>query len=562
MKTHSIARFLFVPLVGILLILAASGCGLTDISAKLDLVKVTQVSLERATAEVHVTVTNPSAIGISLDSVAVNLSVADSPLLAVVKEGPIDIAAHSSSHFVIPITVRFDRLYSLYGKVKDKDGVDVAADGVVRLKTAIGDPNIYFNFSGTMPLLKPPDLTLASWRVRELDVKQLRLDLGLKIENVSGKEIVMRNVAYTVGFKKLNLVNGKKDKVALLRPGQVQLIKIPAEVDIAAIRQSGLDEIVLEKMAQIKMRDLAAIGVVFGDEPTGLSRFARYAIDTLSTANNAQDFEERLPTLRPPLAAAEGAELLGLTSRSVEPSEPPPVAPVRLTASFLQGKWMSITLLLLCLPAGAVLMWVKTRWKTGAKILLTVALVMILGLMFITIIAAGTRSHTQQPSGAAPGSVKTPAAATPPEPQISRPDFVRDRLEVCGQYNQAANDIKRSEIYTSYFNRTALKPSQVNDMPGVLKKMATSRGGGIVLLTVETEIGLFGNNDMMQGGFLESPREIRRGSRLYHSIGELTEGQRVTFSGRLIVAEKETTEKMSVCGDAWLIEFTDIRAAQ
>ena len=99
-------------------------------------------------------------------------------------------------------------------------------------------------------------------------------------------------------------------------------------------------------------------------------------------------------------------------------------------------------------------------------------------------------------------------------------------------------------------------------MPGVLKKMATSRGGGIVLLTVETEIGLFGNNDMMQGGFLESPREIRRGSRLYHSIGELTEGQRVTFSGRLIVAEKETTEKMSVCGDAWLIEFTDIRAAQ
>ena len=47
----------------------------------------------------------------------------------------------------------------------------------------------------------------------------------------------------------------------------------------------------------------------------------------------------------------------------------------------------------------------------------------------------------------------------------------------------------------------------MKDLSGVLRKMTTSRGGGIVLLTVDTEVGVFGNNDMMQGGFPESMRK-------------------------------------------------------
>jgi hypothetical protein len=42
----------------------------------------------------------------------------------------------------------------------------------------------------------------------------------------------------------------------------------------------------------------------------------------------------------------------------------------------------------------------------------------------------------------------------------------------------------------------------------------------------------------------------------------LAEGQRVIFSGNLIMAEKELTEKMSLCGDGWLIKFTDIKPAE
>jgi hypothetical protein len=42
-------------------------------------------------------------------------------------------------------------------------------------------------------------------------------------------------------------------------------------------------------------------------------------------------------------------------------------------------------------------------------------------------------------------------------------------------------------------------------------------------------------------------------------VGDLAEGQAVTFTGKLLAAEKETSELLSLCGDGWLIQFTEIR---
>ncbi|MFA5058249.1 MAG: hypothetical protein WC485_09065, partial [Opitutaceae bacterium] len=296
--------------------------------------------------------------------------------------------------------------------------------------------------------------------------------------------------------------------------------------------------------------------------PEGLSRFARYAIDILTTANNAQESEARLPFSKLSLAAVDGASLLNLTDRNTKMNEHQQIAAEYRTALFHGNMWAGIVLILLLFSGGVVLMWFKAPWKKGVKIAITV----VLGLMIIMVVAAMPRSNVQQPAGIAvqadAGAAKTPEVVAPPEPKIPKPDFVLERMEACERYKQATNDIKRSEIYTNYFKQTEIKSRQVKDMSGVLKKMATSRGGGIVLLTVDTAVGVFGNNDMMQGGFLKSRREIKKGSKLYNSIGDLTEGQRVTFSGGLIIAEKETTEKMSICGDGFLIKFTEVKAAQ
>lgn len=437
-----------------------SGCKLKDITADIALVKVNEVSLESTKSEFHLKLNNPSIIPVMLNNIDVNISIADQPLMKIVKKGPINIKGHSSTTIVFPLSFRFDSIYSIFRKVLKKEGLDFSADGVVTLDAIIGDPDVYFKISGTLPLEIPPEITLDSWRVRDMNFRHTLFDMTLKIKNASDHDQKIRNFDYSVGFKYLDVVDKENKTITLLKPGESLLIEIPTEIDIASIRNSGFDEIVLEKLAQIKMRDLCTIGVAFGDEPTGFSRFAIYALDTISTS-------------------------LGLDL----------------------GKT------------------VCTEYKTGSDF-------------------------------------DEMLKATQPEPHIAQPDFVTERILSCEEYKKALNDIKRSANYSDYFDTTLLKPFFLKDIPGILRKLSTSRGGGIVLITVDTQFGTFGNNDMMQGGFLESRREIRRKSAIYDSIGKLEEGQKIIFSGNLIMAEKELSEKKSLCGDGWLIKFTDIKPAE
>jgi len=441
-----------------ILFISMSGCKLKDITADIALIKVNEVSLESTKTELRIMIENPSIVPIMLNKIDVDISLGNRPFLKIVKNGPINIKGHSSTQIIFPLSFRFDSLYNIAKKVMNKKDLDFSADGVITLDAIIGNPDIYFKISGTLPFEIPHEITLDSWRVRDMNFRHTLFDIALKIKNAGDHDQKIRNFNYSVGFKHLDVIDKEGKAITFLEPGKSMLIEIPVEIDIASIRNSGFDEIVLEKLAQVKMRDLCSIGAAFGDEPTGFSRFAIYALDTISTG-------------------------LGLDLEKT----------------------------------------VCTEYQTGSQI----------GDLLVAIA---------------------------PDTQILTPDFVTERILSCELYKKALNDIKRSENYSDYFDTTLLKPFFLKDTPGILRTLLTSRGGGIVLITVDTPFGTFGNNDMLQGGFIESRREIRKKSELYNSIGRLAEGQKVIFSGSLIMAEKELTEKMSLCGNGWLIKFTDIKA--
>lgn len=453
------SRLVF-PLIGMILFISMSGCKLKDITANIALVKVNEVSLESTKTELRIMIENPSIVPIMLNKIDVDISLGNRPFMKVVKNGPINIKGHSSTQIIFPLSLRFDSLYNVAKKVMNKEDLDFSADGIITLDAIIGNPDIYFKISGTLPTAVPPEITLDSWRIRDMNFRHTLFDVSLKIKNTGEHAQKIRNFNYSVGFKHLDVIDKEGEAITFLEPGKSMLIEIPVEIDIASIRNSGFDEIVLEKLAQVKMRDLCTISVAFGDEPTGFSRFAIYALDTISTG-------------------------LGLDLEKT----------------------------------------VCTEYLTGSDF-------------------------------------DEMLKATQPEPQIAQPDFVTERVLSCALYKKALNDIKRSENYSDYFDTTLLKPFYLKDIHGILRTLSTSRGGGIVLITVDTQFGTFGNNDMLQGGFVESRREIRKKSEIYNSIGRLAEGQKVIFSGSLIMAEKELSEKMSLCGDGWLIKFTDIKAAE
>lgn len=166
-------------------------------------------------------------------------------------------------------------------------------------------------------------------------------------------------------------------------------------------------------------------------------------------------------------------------------------------------------------------------------------------------------------AAAFPGSsealtVKYPFKLDPTAIEI--PDFVSDRSAACASYGEAANDIKRSAVFTEYFDGQPKKGRVVTDIIGTVESIDTPPGGDHVLIRVQTSIGEFSNNDALQSGlFGTGKRKIRKGSKLYRAIGELAEGAQIRFSGELVAPAKNViSEKESVCGDDWVIKYTTI----
>jgi hypothetical protein len=174
----------------------------------------------------------------------------------------------------------------------------------------------------------------------------------------------------------------------------------------------------------------------------------------------------------------------------------------------------------------------------------------------LVVLAALSFGSGDTDSSSSTSSTSDSGAAAPGTPA---PEFVTLRREYCGKYKEASNDIKKSGVFEEYFTMAAAAGASVDGLAGTIGKIETPQGGDYVHVTVKTQYGSFNNNDALQSDTWDSPRKINKGTGLYSSFGALDEGTKVTFSGSMIVGEKNLfSEKLGVCGDDWLIKFTKV----
>lgn len=192
----------------------------------------------------------------------------------------------------------------------------------------------------------------------------------------------------------------------------------------------------------------------------------------------------------------------------------------------------------------------------------------VLGMGLLCMLALGsggkrkddTSRTSTSTSAAAPAATDDKGGAKPAdkasETKIPAPDFVAKREGACTKYKAESNEIKASKVFTEYFAQAEAAGYKVENITGTIEKIETSHGGGDVTLEVKTEFGEFSSNDILQG----DKRELKKGSAIYNALAEMSVGDPVTFSAKMIVPSKNPfSEKVSVCGDKWLALFTSVK---
>jgi len=161
-------------------------------------------------------------------------------------------------------------------------------------------------------------------------------------------------------------------------------------------------------------------------------------------------------------------------------------------------------------------------------------------------------------SGETGGESGGDTSASAEKEKVPDPEFVTVRKDHCTKYKDASNEIKKSNVFTEYTELAKAAGYTVEDLECTVAGIDTPQGGGEVWLEVNTPFGKFTNSLPMEEIF-DSPRAVKKGTALYNTIGEFEEGAKVRISASMIIPSPNPfSEKLSVCGDDWIVKYTKV----
>lgn len=196
-----------------------------------------------------------------------------------------------------------------------------------------------------------------------------------------------------------------------------------------------------------------------------------------------------------------------------------------------------------------------------------ILVIIILGVI-VAVCSQKNNSPTSSPSTVYNNQATMSGVSSIPEKQIA---FTEAIQSVKQEYAEAPNALKKSAIRTQRSKqiKSALKGSlTVTNWVGKLTHMETNRDGkAIIYIKLEgsgIQVGTWNNalSDFSDGTLI--PQE----SPLYSIIAEMTEGQRVVFSGKFIHDEKDYaressfTEGNSIADPSFIFKFDAIQSYQ
>jgi len=198
--------------------------------------KIDHASLEEVDLLFDVEVNNPNAFQISLNNYAYDFQINGNSFVTGTQNLETELEASSTSIFQIPVTFEFQELYSLFRSLNGQDETEFLIDGIAGVDVPIlGAMEIPISKSGTIPVIKPPSISVQSLKLTELSLSKVAFEFGLDINNPNTFQLNVANLDYALDINGFNSISGLIDEAAEVAPKSNSLLVIPFEFNLLQI---------------------------------------------------------------------------------------------------------------------------------------------------------------------------------------------------------------------------------------------------------------------------------------------------------------------------------------
>lgn len=209
-------------------------------TARLSGTRLANINFEQADLVFDLAIENQNPIAINLAGLNYDLKIEEQTLVSGVSAEDVEIKPVSTSAVQLPISLKFDELKKLPGKIWQQDyfAYQLDTEFVVDLPV-IGHYTIPVSQSGELPVPKLPAVRLANLQLKSLNLMVAEIVAQVEIDNPNAFDLAFSDFNYQLNINQQPWGQGSVNKGSRIPKKQKGVVAIPFTLNIASLGQAA-----------------------------------------------------------------------------------------------------------------------------------------------------------------------------------------------------------------------------------------------------------------------------------------------------------------------------------
>ena len=224
-------------------------------------VVVESLTFQGARLRFDVEISNPNAVGVRLAGFDYDLEVEGARVLGGRIDHDVALAARGRSIVPVPVELAFADLIALVQGLADRDESPYTMTvGLSFRLPVLGTVRVAVARSGTLPVVRPPQLSVTGLRLHRLTLQGASLVLELEVRSPNGFAVWLDSLEYSLTVAGERWAAGTMRRTVPLLNRRAARLELPVDLSFTAVGQSarnilaGRDPLAYALEAEISLR--------------------------------------------------------------------------------------------------------------------------------------------------------------------------------------------------------------------------------------------------------------------------------------------------------------------
>ena len=250
-------------------------------TAKLAGTRLANINFDQADLIFDIAVKNKNPFSIPLSGIDYDLKIGGNSFISGVTGQGVKIKRSTTSNIALPVSLKFDDLTKIPGKLWHQDQVAYELDTSINIKLpVIGNYAIPFKQTGEIPVPKIPNIQLKDLQVKNFSLTEAELIAKVEIDNPNAFDLGLSDFNYRLNINQKTWGEGTSSEATSIPKKGKGIISIPLKLDLLSI-----GKVAFQLLSSSKKIDYQLLGGVTLDTGIEYLRQHKLPLDIKGTTS-------------------------------------------------------------------------------------------------------------------------------------------------------------------------------------------------------------------------------------------------------------------------------------